>query len=107
VSFLRPFDRAGSSKGRVVHRDGDLAFLEASLLDGDAAVIATATATEWPDGSHVESLMEISLQWLDGRTLLTFTQRGVPSGDVERGFTEGWNEVLDGLVARIQTRPAT
>lgn len=66
-----------------------------------------ASNTEWPDGSHVESLMEISLQWLDGRTLLTLTQRGVPSGDVERGFTEGWNEFLDGLVARIQTWPAT
>jgi uncharacterized protein YndB with AHSA1/START domain len=66
-----------------------------------------ASTTEWPDGSHVESLMEISLQWLDGRTLLTLTQRGVPSGDVERGFIEGWNEFLDGLVARIQTRPAT
>jgi uncharacterized protein YndB with AHSA1/START domain len=66
-----------------------------------------ASNTEWPDGSQVESLMEISLQWLDGRTLLTLTQRGVPSGDVERGFTEGWNEFLDGLVARIQTRPTT
>jgi uncharacterized protein YndB with AHSA1/START domain len=66
-----------------------------------------ASNTEWPDGSHVESLMEISLQWLDGRTLLSLTQRGVPSGDVERGFTEGWNEFLDGLVARIQLRPAT
>ena len=66
-----------------------------------------ASNTEWPDGSHVESLMEISLQWLDGRTLLTLTLRGVPSGDVERGFAEGWNEFLDGLVARIQTRPAT
>jgi hypothetical protein len=48
-----------------------------------------ASTTEWPDGSNVESLMEISLQWLDGRTLLTLTQRGVPSGDLERGFTEG------------------
>jgi uncharacterized protein (TIGR00369 family) len=46
VSFLRPV-RPGRliGKGRVVHRDGDLAFLEASLLDGDAAVVATATAT--------------------------------------------------------------
>jgi uncharacterized protein (TIGR00369 family) len=46
VSFLRPA-RPGRlvGKGRVVHRDGDLAFLEASLLDGDAVVIATATAT--------------------------------------------------------------
>jgi uncharacterized protein YndB with AHSA1/START domain len=70
-------------------------------------LLVYASTTEWPDGSHVESRMEISLQWLNGRTLLTLTQRGVPSGDVERGFTEGWNEFLDGLVARIQTRPAT
>jgi len=46
VSFLLPV-RPGRliGKGRVVHRDGDLAFLEASLLDNDAAVVATATAT--------------------------------------------------------------
>jgi uncharacterized protein (TIGR00369 family) len=46
VSFLRPV-RPGRliGKGRVLHRDGDLALLEASLLDGDAAVVATATAT--------------------------------------------------------------
>jgi acyl-coenzyme A thioesterase PaaI-like protein len=46
VSFLRPV-RPGrlTAKGRVVHRDGDLAFLEASLADSDGAVIATATAT--------------------------------------------------------------
>ena len=50
--------------------------------------------------------MEISLQWLDGRTLLTLTQRGLPSGDIERGFTEGWSEFLDGLVARIRSQPA-
>ena len=43
VSFLRPGRLIG--QGRVVHRDGDLVFLEASLLDGDAAVVATATAT--------------------------------------------------------------
>jgi hypothetical protein len=28
-----------------VHRDGDLAFLEATLADSEGAVIATATAT--------------------------------------------------------------
>jgi hypothetical protein len=28
-----------------VHRDGDLAFLEASLLDSQGAIIAIATAT--------------------------------------------------------------
>jgi hypothetical protein len=36
---------AGPSQGRVVHRDGGLAFLEASLFDSKGALIATATAT--------------------------------------------------------------
>ena len=46
VSFLRPV-RPGrlTAQGRVVHRDGDLAFLEASLADADGTVIATPTAT--------------------------------------------------------------
>jgi uncharacterized protein YndB with AHSA1/START domain len=69
--------------------------------------LVCAKTTAWPDGSRVESLMEISLQWLDGRTLLTLTQRGLPSGDIERGYIDGWNEFLDGFVARIQTRSAT
>lgn len=46
VNFLRPV-RPGRllGRGRVVHREGDLAFLEAELLDSGKAVIATATAT--------------------------------------------------------------
>jgi uncharacterized protein (TIGR00369 family) len=46
VSFLRPV-RPGRilGKGRIVHRDRDLAFLEASLFDAAGAVITTATAT--------------------------------------------------------------
>jgi uncharacterized protein (TIGR00369 family) len=46
VNFLRPV-RPGRvvGKGRVVHRDGDMAFVEASLLDSHETLIATATAT--------------------------------------------------------------
>ena len=46
VNFLRPV-RPGRvvGKGRVVHRDGDMAFIEASLLDSVGTLIATATAT--------------------------------------------------------------
>src|SRR5262245_56061671 len=46
VNFLRPV-RPGrvAGRGRVVHRDGDLAFLEASLVDAQGMLIATATAT--------------------------------------------------------------
>lgn len=46
VRFLRPV-RPGRivGRGRVVHRDGDLAVLEAELLDPKQETIATATAT--------------------------------------------------------------
>jgi uncharacterized protein (TIGR00369 family) len=46
VSFLRPV-RPGRliGRGRVVHRDGDLVFLEASLADTQGTVVATASAT--------------------------------------------------------------
>lgn len=46
VNFLRPL-RPGRAlgKGRVVHRDGDMAFLEALLSDSQGTLIATATAT--------------------------------------------------------------
>ena len=46
VHFLRPV-RPGRivGRGRVVHRDGDLAVLEAELLDPKQETIATATAT--------------------------------------------------------------
>jgi uncharacterized protein (TIGR00369 family) len=46
VNFMRPV-RPGriTGKGRVVHREGDLVFREASLIDADDQVIATASAT--------------------------------------------------------------
>jgi uncharacterized protein (TIGR00369 family) len=46
VHFLRPV-RPGRvvGKGRVVHRDGDMALMEASLIDSQGALIARATAT--------------------------------------------------------------
>ncbi len=46
VNFLRPV-RPGRvvGRGRVVHRDGELARIEATLSDPNETVIATATAT--------------------------------------------------------------
>src|SRR5262245_13129736 len=46
VNFLRPVQPGRIvGRGRVVHRDGDMAFLEASLIDAQGALIATASAT--------------------------------------------------------------
>ena len=46
ASFLqRAFPGRLVGRGRVVHREGDIAFLEAVLANSDGAVIATAAAT--------------------------------------------------------------
>jgi uncharacterized protein (TIGR00369 family) len=46
VRFLRPVKPGRIiGKGRVLHRDGDLAFVEAALDDSTGARIAVATAT--------------------------------------------------------------
>jgi uncharacterized protein (TIGR00369 family) len=46
VRFLRPVKPGRIlGKGRILHRDGDLAFVEASLHDSNGATIAVATAT--------------------------------------------------------------
>jgi acyl-coenzyme A thioesterase PaaI-like protein len=48
MRFLRPV-RPGRivANGKVVRRDGDIAYLNASLTDAGGATIATATATAW------------------------------------------------------------
>lgn len=47
VTFRRPL-RPGkvTGRGRVLRREGDLAFVEATLFDPEGAVVATASATE-------------------------------------------------------------
>jgi acyl-coenzyme A thioesterase PaaI-like protein len=46
VTFLRPI-RPGKAfaRGRLVHRVGDTAYLEASLSDANGVLVARATAT--------------------------------------------------------------
>lgn len=46
MRFLRPVEPGRIfGRGRVVHRNADIAFLEASLIDSNDATIAVATAT--------------------------------------------------------------
>jgi uncharacterized protein (TIGR00369 family) len=46
ATFLRPaYPGRLVGRGRVVHREGDIAFLEGTLSDSDRTVVATASAT--------------------------------------------------------------
>jgi uncharacterized protein (TIGR00369 family) len=46
ATFVRPaYPGRIVGRGRVAHREGDVAFLEASLFDPDDTVLATGTAT--------------------------------------------------------------
>jgi hypothetical protein len=73
--------RRGGRRHR--HRDRVAGWIAGRIADGDQPSTAG-----WTDAPHAHATR-------------------VPSGDVERGFTEGWNEFLDRLVTRIQTWPAT
>lgn len=50
-AFLRPV-RPGRliGRGKVLHREGDIAHLQADLADGEGALVATATARVIPFG---------------------------------------------------------
>jgi uncharacterized protein (TIGR00369 family) len=46
ANFLRPtFPGRLVGRGRVVHRTGDIAFMEGTLVDSAGLVVATATST--------------------------------------------------------------
>jgi uncharacterized protein YndB with AHSA1/START domain len=62
-----------------------------------------------PDGSTVDTGMEVTFVEEDGRTRLTIVQSGFPTAEVRDEFAGGWPSILDGLervvAARATDRP--
>jgi hypothetical protein len=64
------------------------------------------TVVVWPDGSDLESLIEIGLRWPDG-TDGPYAHATRISPRRRTAFTEGnWNVFLDALVAQDPDTPA-
>jgi uncharacterized protein YndB with AHSA1/START domain len=57
-----------------------------------------------PDGSSVDTSMEVTFQEQDGGTRMTVVQRGFPTAEVRDEFADGWLSILDGLGRVVAAR---
>jgi uncharacterized protein YndB with AHSA1/START domain len=75
------------------------------VVDRPWRLVYTSTMT-MPDGSTVNTDMEVTFQEEQGRTRMTIVQRGFPTTDLRDGFAGGWPSILDGL-GRVVTARTT
>jgi uncharacterized protein YndB with AHSA1/START domain len=59
-----------------------------------------------PDGSIVDTSMEVTFEEADGGTRLTILQRGFPTPAERDEFAGGWPSILDGLGRVVAARSA-
>jgi uncharacterized protein YndB with AHSA1/START domain len=65
-----------------------------------------ASTMAMPDGSTIDTGMEVVFQPEDGGTRLMITQRGFPTPRLRDEFAGGWASILDGLGRVVAARVA-
>jgi uncharacterized protein YndB with AHSA1/START domain len=65
-----------------------------------------ASTMTMPDGSNVDTRMQVIFQEEGGRTRLTIVQSGFPTPGLRDGFAGGWAGILNGLGRVVTTRAA-
>ena len=66
--------------------------------------LAYASTMTMPDGSTIDTAMEVTFQPEDGGTRLTVIQRGFPTPRLRDEFEGGWAGILDGLGRAVTAR---
>jgi uncharacterized protein YndB with AHSA1/START domain len=75
------------------------------VVDRPRRLVYASTMTA-PDGSSVDTRMEVTFEEQDGRTRLTIVQSGFPTPELRDEFADGWPSILDGLGRIVATRVA-
>ena len=57
-----------------------------------------ASTMAMPDGSNIDTRMEVTFEEEAGRTRLTIVQRGFPTPERREEFAGGWSSILDRLL---------
>ena len=57
-----------------------------------------ASTMAMPDGSNIDTSMEVTFEEEAGRTRLTIVQRGFPTPERRDEFAGGWSSILDRLL---------
>jgi uncharacterized protein YndB with AHSA1/START domain len=65
-----------------------------------------ASTMTMPDGSNVDTRMQVIFQEEGGRTRLTIVQSGFPTPGLRDEFAGGWAGILNGLGRVVTTRAA-
>ena len=63
-----------------------------------------ASTMTLPDGSSVDTQMQVTFEEEDGRTRMTIIQRGFPTLRLRDDFAGGWPSILDGLGRVVSAR---
>ena len=63
-----------------------------------------ASTMTLPDGSSVDTHMQVTFEEEDGRTRMTIIQRGFPTLKLRDDFAGGWPSILDGLGRVVSAR---
>jgi uncharacterized protein YndB with AHSA1/START domain len=75
------------------------------VVDRPRRLVYTSTMT-MPDGSSVDTGMEVTFEEEDGRTRMTIVQSGFPTAERRGEFAGGWVSILDGLGRAVSARVA-
>jgi uncharacterized protein YndB with AHSA1/START domain len=73
------------------------------VVDRPRRLVYASTMT-MPDGSTIDTGMEVTFQPEDGGTRLTIIQRGFPIARLRDEFEGGWASILDGLGRVVTAR---
>lgn len=75
------------------------------VVDRPRRLVYASTMT-LPDGSSLDTGMEVTFTDDHGSTRLTVLQRGFPTPEARDEFTGGWGSILDGLGRVVAERVA-
>ena len=73
------------------------------VVDRPRRLVYASTMT-MPDGSTIDTAMEVTFRPEDGGTRLTVIQRGFPTSRLRDEFEGGWAGILDGLGRAVTAR---
>jgi uncharacterized protein YndB with AHSA1/START domain len=75
------------------------------VVDRPRRLVYASTMT-MPDGSNVDTRMQVTFQAEGGRTRLMIVQSGFPTPGLRDEFAGGWAGILDGLGRVVAARAA-
>jgi uncharacterized protein YndB with AHSA1/START domain len=66
--------------------------------------LAYRSTMRLPDGSSLNTMMQITFELEDGKTRLSIMQSGFPTAELRDEYASGWASILDGVEREVRAR---